>query len=410
MFSKFLGSPTTKSSQNESNDSIDIEIVSVKLVCGDNITIQSTRIVAQTTYGSQSKGPAFETKRVIDHITVGTSATKVWAVNESCIVPKDLAVKVSFQIIGTINNVVDMVIAELNTPLTLAGAISPRSFEIELQVNREIVDVLNSVVPSSSGATSISPLKIDSPPIFKAFLALRVRACQGKQKPSAGLTSSQYLACVSTVDESRIGALVVRVLEGKRLNTICPCHVAVCLLHERARGHRSSSPSNPHAPIFDFAATLDIPSFQCDALIEVFEESLSGPNLLGQVIVPVQWLLPTTLAPESPRRCRIEPTWLEVFPPMRPTLFNDGGKYRPHMRGLPLSTGYGLPRTEKAVGFLRMELELELKEPLHLALMRDPWKYAAADSSASLPAEVNIIRKILNTISQSNQNILNYFL
>lgn len=181
----------------------------------------------------------------------------------------------------------------------------------------------------------------------------------------------------------------MRVLDGRRFNTICPCYVTVSLLHARAHGHRSSSLSNPHAPIFDFAVELDVPSFQCDALVEVFEESLSGSSLLGQVILPVQWLLPLTLAPSSPLCFRIEPTWFEVYPPMRPTLFNDGGKYRPHMRGLPYSTGYGLPNPDKALGFLRVQLDLELCEPLYLALLRDPWKYSATESSTSVLNEVS---------------------
>jgi hypothetical protein len=119
--------------------------------------------------------------------------------------------------------------------------------------------------------------------------------------------------------------------------------------------------------------------------MEVFEESLSGSMLLGQVIVPLQWLLPLTLAPYSPRRFRIEPTWLEVFPPMPPTLFNNGGKYRPFMKGLPYSTGYGLIAGEKAVGFLYAELELELMDSLVTTLLRDPWRYAAADDSVAVP-------------------------
>ena len=406
MFSKFLlGSPNSKSNQNEQNDSIDIDIVSIKLVCSDNVQIQSTRVVGQTFNGSQLKGPAFETRRVTDYITVGTIATKVWTIKESCLIyPKDIAIKASFQIIGTINNLVDMVIAETNVPITLASIISSRSTEIELPINREITDVLNSITCKSDSSS----------PIFKAFVSLRVRLCQRKSDSpssssgSSGSSPPRYLQCVSTVDESRVGTLTVKILEGKRFNTICPCYVNVSLLHTRSQfGHRSLSPSNPHAPIFDYAVVLDLPSFQCDALFEVFEESFSGPNLLGQVIFPVQWLLPLTL--NGPRRFRTEPTWLEVFPPMPPTLFNNGGKYRPHMKGLPHSTGYGLPSSEKAVGFLYAELELELTEPLVNTLLRDPWKYsAAADDSDSVPAQVCVYSSIIHCTRIVNNYLVSH--
>ena len=51
-------------------------------------------------------------------------------------------------------------------------------------------------------------------------------------------------------------------------------------------------------------------------------------------------------------------------------------QYRPYRRGLPLSTGYGLPQVAAPLGYLRVELELRLREPLHLLLLRNPALYS----------------------------------
>jgi hypothetical protein len=173
-----------------------------------------------------------------------------------------------------------------------------------------------------------------------------------------------------------VGKAMVTVLQGKRINTICPCYVTISMLSNRAQGFKSPPVTNPQTPIFDYAACLDIQSLQGDILIELFEEKMSGGSQLGQVIIPLSWLIPPTPTAQSPFIYTLDPTWFEDYPAIKPTPFNNGGKYRPYRKGLALSTGYGMSRPEKSMGFLHLEVQLELREALHTTMLRNPWSYA----------------------------------
>ena len=48
--------------------------------------------------------------------------------------------------------------------------------------------------------------------------------------------------------------------------------------------------------------------------------------------------------------------------------------------GLPMyGTGYGLVKPDKSMGFLKMDITLQLKESFALTFLRNPWNFAPRD-------------------------------
>ena len=66
-------------------------------------------------------------------------------------------------------------------------------------------------------------------------------------------------------------------------------------------------------------------------------------------------------------------SWFEIFPCPADTRWNREGQYRPVQGGIPQSTGYGLIRPKEPIGFMKVQVEVELVEPLALSLARNPW-------------------------------------
>lgn len=154
------------------------------------------------------------------------------------------------------------------------------------------------------------------------------------------------------------------------------------LLTHRSRSHRSPESNNPHNPVFDYAAEVDVFSLQGDVLIEVHEQHLHSAYAypLGQVIVPLAWLLDVSATASESSNLgdplnRSLVSWFEVLPVVEPTPFNNGGQYRPYIAGLPRSTGYGLARTyaDKPIGFLKISCQLRLHEPILTSMLKNPW-------------------------------------
>jgi hypothetical protein len=84
----------------------------------------------------------------------------------------------------------------------------------------------------------------------------------------------------------------------------------------------------------------------------------------GQVIIPL-----TSLTSRW-RACPPQNRWFEVLPPVPSLTHNRGGKYRPAMVGSRVD-GFGLPRPETPLGFLKLGVELRVRKPvpmLHISL------------------------------------------
>jgi hypothetical protein len=216
--------------------------------------------------------------------------------------------------------------------------------------------------PNASGS-ALNTGEAGSKAGAKCSVTLRLKYQTPEQTTALTTTDSQSAAASTSTDSSSssshphetsrvhkvsVGKLFVTLWQGKSLSTSCPVYVTMFLATLRAKGCRTPSKPNPHNPVFDYMCEVDIYSLQADLVVEVWEEQMAGNNKLGQIIIPVSWLLHTasvatlTGYKKSPKiagdidslknEMSIS-SWFEVFPPATPTPFNRGGQYRPYYKG-----------------------------------------------------------------------------
>lgn len=163
--------------------------------------------------------------------------------------------------------------------------------------------------------------------------------------------------------ETTIAKVQLVVWQGKALNSKYPCYAVVGLLGSNnisRQRHRSQTKTNPSNLIFDYFSELDIFNIlHGDILIELWEEhTLSSNKLLGQVIIPLSWLLsPGVIDGNNMEICG----WFELFPTTVINRYNRYGQYRPYIKGIPTTSGYGLIRAEKPIGLIKIEARLILE-------------------------------------------------
>lgn len=162
--------------------------------------------------------------------------------------------------------------------------------------------------------------------------------------------------------EKPIASVQVVVWQGKSINSKYPCYCVTGMLGSNnidQQRHRSLARQNPSNPIFDFYSELDVFNvLNGDLVIEIWSQhSIRADKSLGQVIIPLSWIMSPGCVDGN--NMHVD-GWFELFPTTCRSRNNRYGQYRPYVRGIPLSTGYGLQRPDKPIGLIKIDVRLVL--------------------------------------------------
>jgi len=176
-------------------------------------------------------------------------------------------------------------------------------------------------------------------------------------------------------DEVLLGTVRVVIWQGKNLSTDYPVFLDCRMNQKAVRRYVTMPVANPHNPIFDIIQDFDILSLQGDLFVSVVtDHSLRANKPMGQVIIPLSML--TNHMTEYESAVSIS-GWFELFPHNKVTKYNGGGKYIPYLSDIPLASSIdnciGLPVPDKSLGFIKLDVTLQLHHSLMYTILRNPF-------------------------------------
>ncbi|CAM9579906.1 unnamed protein product [Chrysoparadoxa australica] len=165
----------------------------------------------------------------------------------------------------------------------------------------------------------------------------------------------------------RLGVLRVIVWQGMAIHSNKrPTSVHVHLDNQWHMTADSTANSTKSSPVYDASFEFDVFDITKDLRIKVMERTATRrKKVIGQVIIPLTSLIDKWHA-KPPRD-----QWYEVLPAIEEAFYNRFGQYRTAMSGTR-AEGFGLPRPDEPLGFLKLGTELRLAKPAPLIYLSPP--------------------------------------